>query len=296
MKRRILSIVACTLAVTLLVGVAGASESKKSAKGAPNAEAIGWKLGCQAWSFNRFTVFEAIDKTAELGLHYIELFPGQKLSPAKPEVPFDHNSPAELRTEVLAKLKSAKVKALNYGVVGLSKDEAESRKVFDFAKAMGMETIVSEPREDILPMIDKLTKEYGINVAIHNHPKPSRYWSHENVLKATKDCSKRIGACADTGHWARSGIVPLDALKALEGRIVSFHFKDLGEIGNKEAHDIPWGTGVCDVKAMLTEIHRQGVKAVFSIEYEHNWDNNLPDIAKCVKYFDDVAKELAKSE
>ena len=37
---------------------------------------------------------------------------------------------------------------------------------------------------------------------------------------------------------------------------------------------------------MLAEIHRQGVKAVFSIEYEYNWDNSLPDIAQSVKYFD----------
>ena len=31
-------------------------------QGAPNAEKLGWRLGCQAYSFNRFTFFEAIDK------------------------------------------------------------------------------------------------------------------------------------------------------------------------------------------------------------------------------------------
>ena len=41
-------------------------------KGAPHAEKLGWRLGCQAWTFNRFTFYEAMDKTAELGLHYIE--------------------------------------------------------------------------------------------------------------------------------------------------------------------------------------------------------------------------------
>jgi len=53
-----------------------------------------------------------------------------------------------------------------------------------------------------------------------------------------------------------------------------------------DAHDVPWGTGVCDVKGMLIEIHRQKLKAVFSIEYEYHWDNSLPEIAKCVAYFD----------
>ena len=44
---------------------------------------------------------------------------------------------------------------------------------------------------------------------------------------------------------------------------------------------------------MLTEIHRQGFKGPFSIEYEHNWLNSLPEIAESVKYFDKVAAELA---
>ena len=34
------------------------------AEGAPNAEKLGWRLGCQAYSFNRFTFFDAIDKIA----------------------------------------------------------------------------------------------------------------------------------------------------------------------------------------------------------------------------------------
>jgi L-ribulose-5-phosphate 3-epimerase len=55
---------------------------------------------------------------------------------------------------------------------------------------------------------------------------------------------------------------------------------------------VPWGTGVNNVKGMLTEILRQGVKAVFSIEYEHNWTSSVPEIALCVAYFERVAGEL----
>lgn len=35
------------------------------------------------------------------------------------------------------------------------------------------------------------------------------------------------------------------------------------------------------------------LKAVFSIEYEHNWTSSLPEIARCVAYFEQVAGELA---
>jgi hypothetical protein len=47
------------------------------------------------------------------------------------------------------------------------------------------------------------------------------------------------------------------------------------------------------VKAMLTEIRRQGIKGVFSVEYEHNWTSSLPEIGESVKYFDKVAAGLA---
>ena len=244
-------------------------------KGAPHAEKLGWRLGCQAYSFNRYTFYEALDKNASLGLHYIEAYPGQKLSQDKPDVQINESMPAAARQEVKQRLADLDIKLVNYGVCGLSKDEAQSRKTFEFAKDMGIETIVSEPPRDAFDTIEKLCEEFQINVALHNHPKPSPYWNPDTVLEACQGRSKRIGACADTGHWMRSDLNPIEQLKKLEGRIISFHFKDLNKFG-EGAHDVPWGTGQGDVKAMLAEIKRQGIKAVFSIEYEHNWTSSVP--------------------
>lgn len=263
------------------------------ATGAPHAEKLGWRLGCQAYSFNRFSFFEAVDKTASLGLRVIEMYPGQKMSVEKPDVRVGDGMSADARKEVKSKLEAARVALVNYGVCGLPNDEAACRRTFEFAKDMGIETLVSEPPPEAFDLLDKLCEEYKINVALHNHPEPSRYWNPETVLKMCEDRSKRIGACADTGHWMRSGINPLDAVKKLEGRIIGFHFKDLNKYGKQGAHDVPWGTGKADVRAILKEILRQGIKAVFSIEYEHNWENSLPEIAQCVEYFDKVAAELA---
>ncbi|MBW8041472.1 MAG: DUF1080 domain-containing protein [Planctomycetes bacterium] len=250
-----------------------------------------WRLGMQAYTFNRFTFYEAVDKTRALGLRYIEAYPGQRLSKEKPNIQTNHNMPAREKKEMLQKLHEARVKLVNYGVVGLPNNEAECRKVFNFARDMGIETIVSEPKEDALDLIDKLCEEFKINVAIHNHPKPSHYWNSDTVLKACKGRSKRIGACADTGHWLRSGLNPLNELKKLKGRIISLHFKDLDG-----GHDVIWGTGKCDVKAMLTELDRQNFKGVFSIEYEHNWLNSMPEIAECVPYFERTAAELGQTD
>jgi sugar phosphate isomerase/epimerase len=260
--------------------------------GAPNAEKLGWHLGCQAWTFHDSTLFEAIDKTASLGLRYIEAFPGQKLSTERPNVKFDQNSPADVREAVRKKLADSNVNLLSYGVLKLFKDVAKSRKTFEFAKAMGIETLVAEPEEGAGETLDKLCKEYCMMVAIHNHPKPSHYWNPDTVLKFCQGRSERIGDCADTGHWIRSGLNPIKCLKKLQGRIIEFHFKDLNEAG-PQAHDVPWGTGVSDVKGMLTEIHRQKLAAIFYVEYEYNWGKSLPEIAQSVAYFDHVAVELA---
>lgn len=270
-----------------------AASAAELADGALHAEKLGWHLGCQAYSFNRFSFFEAIEKTKSVGLGYIEMYPGQKLSADKPDVRTNESMPAEVRKEVLQRLADAGVKLVNYGVCGLQNNEDSCRRTFEFAKDMGIQTLVSEPPFDAFDLLDKLCGEYEINVALHNHPEPSRYWNPDTVLEQCKGRSKRIGSCADTGHWMRSGINPLDAIRKLEGRIISFHLKDLNKYGRQGAHDVPWGTGKADMEAILAELHRQDFQGVFSIEYEHNWENSVPEIAECVKYFDKVASKWA---
>jgi len=321
--KRIAVIVAAAIVFGLLLqaprgdnaGVATAACGSCGTSAPHVAEAkLGWRLGVQAYTYRGVTFFEAIDKASALGIHYIEAYSRQKVGKRFGNAVTGPEMSDKVVAAVKAKLKSAGVKLVCYGVVRLSNNEAACRKMFDFARKMGIETIVSEPPENAFELIDKLCEEYGINVAIHNHPKPSHYWSPEAVLKACKGRSKRIGACADTGHWARSGLDPVECLRKLEGRIISFHLKDIAgkpaaakapaktarkapKKGKKpkraKIHDVPFGTGVCDMDAILAEMKRQGVKAVFSIEYEDQ--RNLDaDMAKCVKYWNAKTAELAK--
>jgi sugar phosphate isomerase/epimerase len=231
------------------------------AMGTQSAQAEeGWRLGMQAYSFNRFTFYEAVDKTRALGMEYIEAYPGQRLSDKHGDARFHHDMSPELRQEVKQMLRDKGVKLINYGVVGLPNNEAECRKVFDFARDMGIETIVSEPPENAIGLIDRLCQEYKIYVALHNHPEPSFYWNPDTVLRLVEGRSKWIGACADTGHWTRSGVDPVEAVRKLEGRIISFHFKDLTEFGNKRAHDVPWGTGKSKAREVLEETGPPGLQ------------------------------------
>lgn len=243
----------------------------------------GWKLGLQAWTLNKLTFAEAADQAAKLGLKYIESFPGQKIGGG-----IDGTMVCEMdaatQGKVLAMLKEKGVSLVNYGVAGAS-GEAGWRKLFAWAKAMGIGTIVSEPAEADLDTVSKLCDEFAINVAFHNHPQPSHYWGPDVVLKAVEGRSKRMGACADTGHWLRSGLDPIECLKKLEGRVISVHLKDLPEKGVKGAKDVPWGTGIANLDGVLKELKRQGFKGVFAIEYE-NWSaTQIEEIGKCVAWF-----------
>jgi sugar phosphate isomerase/epimerase len=254
----------------------------------------GWHLAVQAWSFNRFTLYEAIERTSALGIGWIEAYPGQKLSAQTGDAKFDPSLTPELREQVKQKLKACGVRLVNYGVENMPGDEAGCRKIFDFAKDMGVDTIQAEPAESSLERLDKLCQEYKIGIGIHNHPKQSgsHYWNPEILLAACKGRTNWIGACADTGHWVRSGLDPIASLKKLEGRIRSVHFKDLGKAGDPNAEDVVWGTGVNKAAEALAELNRQAFAGVFAIEYEANWDDNRPQIAGCVAFFNKTAAEL----
>jgi len=247
----------------------------------------GFAIGCQAYTFNRFTVFEAIEKTAQAGGKVIEFYPGQKLSQDEPNVKWDHNASPETIRKVKDKLAEAKITAVNYGVVNIPKEEAEARKIFEFARTLGLYAITTES-VDALDTIEKLVKEYDIKVGFHDHPKRAnnpnyRMWNPNYVISVVKDRDKRIGSCADTGHWVRSGLNPVKCLRILKGRIVSCHLKDLNEMG-LDAHDVPFGCGISDVPALLKELRAQRFDGNISIEYEYHWENSTPEVGQCIGF------------
>jgi len=273
------------LVVGLCVGVASVTGAQTQDK---------WRVGTQSYSFNRFTFEEAMAKTKACGMKYIEVFPDQKVGKEFGDTVFKNMTAAQ-RQQLKQMLKDSGLTLTCYGVITPG-NEQEWRKLFDFVKDMGFETIVSEALEKDLPMIDKLCEEYKIGVALHNHPKPSHYWNYETVLKACEGRSKWIGSCSDTGHWMRSGIDPVVAIKALgkAGRIRSLHFKDLNEMG-PNAHDVPWGTGQGKAREVLAELAAEGFEGPFSAEYEYHWDNSVPEIKQSAEWFKKTAAEVSKT-
>ena len=269
------------------------------------ADKLGWQLAVHSYTFKEFSIFDAIDKSAQVGVKYmsvsgsVNLEENGKIKTIKTPTLSDEQFAA---IQARMKAKGIHTKFVNMGVVKPTADEAESRIIFEAAKRLGIDVLVAEPETHgkmeelpkVMDVVEKLAKEYNIKVAIHNHPGPKNfYWKPETVLAAVNGRSPLLGACCDVGHYVRSGLDTVECLKKLEGRIIALHFKDLNEKSPK-AHDVPWGTGISNVKGMMTELKRQGFKGAFCVEYEYNWKNSAPEIAECVKFFNATCAELAK--
>ena len=250
----------------------------------------GWKVGSQAYTFRLFSLEETLEKLNSIGVKYVEMYPGQKISKSGNETTDFTSITADGKAKIKALLNKYDIEAVAYGVVNASDEDLP--KLFDFAKELGIGILTSESKPNQFDQIEKLCEEYQIKLALHNHPVPSYYWHPEVASRMLEGRSELMGVCADIGHWVRSGLNPVDCLKQLEGRVISLHIKDLNKFGVRDAHDLPWGTGTSNVAGVLHELHRQGFEGAFSAEYEHNWENNLPDVEESIAYFKRVAAQL----
>jgi sugar phosphate isomerase/epimerase len=255
------------------------------------AEKLGWQMAIHERTFQKFPLSEGMDKTAALGLKYMSLSAAVRLKGTN-QVALVNLSDEQIQT--IKKQAQARGLTLVNAYVPLPANEAQCRKSFEFARKMGLDTLVGEPDPAALDTVEKLCKEYNIRVAIHDHPQPSHYWNPQSVLDAIKGRGPLLGACADTGHWMRSGLDPVECLKTLQGHVFCLHFKDLN-VKSRNGHDVPWGTGVGQCKAMMAELKRQGFHGAYCVEYEYDWDNSMPEVAQCVRFFNDTCSELAAS-
>ncbi len=258
-------------------------------------EKLGWRLGIEAYTFHKYTLFEAIARTAQLGLPYMGGLSFQKVSKEMPKNFDDQLTDDELK-QIRLKLDSVGVRLLTYYIHQIPGDKAGCRKVFEFGRKIGIETFMSEPSPEALDTIEKFCDDYDIKVAIHNHDQKASplYWHPEGILKVCQGHSRRIGACGDLGYWMRSGIDPIKAVKTLKNRLITVQMHDLHEL-SPEGHDVSWGTGVGETGRFIEQIHHLGIKpTMFGLEYSYNWFESMPEIARCVEFFNKVSMKLAK--
>ncbi|NLH18326.1 MAG: sugar phosphate isomerase/epimerase [Phycisphaerae bacterium] len=274
-------------------GMGGLKEFSKIRTSTPNAEKLGWRISVQQYTFRDRTFYEMLDVLVKQGVRNVEPAFFLPLSKDKPDLKSGDSLSAENRKEMKKRLDDLGIKMPTY-YGPLEADKTKYRGVFDFAKEMGVETIVAEPPMDALEEIDKLCEEYKINLAIHNHPEGSgsAYWDPKVFAKAVEGKSPRIGGAPDTGHWVRTGLDTLESLKMYGKRILVVHLKDAEVSGKRDSRDVPLGTGKANYSAILQQMVDWKWKGVMTVEYEHLSPQLEQDVAACIKFVEDFASKV----
>jgi inosose dehydratase len=250
----------------------------------------GFTLGTQTYTYRKFTLEQALKKTKELGLHYVEL--------TQVHVPLD--SKPEQLASVLKLCKEYDITPVAYGVQHFSKSGDENRKAFELGKALGLKSLSADPDPDSFDALDKLCDEYKIAIAIHPHgpigkDKLHRWYSAEIILDAVKDHNPLIGTCIDTGHMIRSAklgknLDSADQIRKMGARNFGIHLKDND---NEKDTNVVFGKGALDVPGVLKALREVKFKGAISIEYEAKPEDPSEDMKGCVAVFKESVKKLA---
>ncbi len=233
-----------------------------------------FKMGLQSYSLRGLTsggqadLKKALAATRELGVHYWEAFPAH--------IPLtdDRDKIHAIKDE----LQASGVHADGWGVTGLGKDEAANRKVFEFARALGLSYVSADPEPDSFDALDKMVEEYGIGVGIHNHGPGHKYALIDTIARAIQDHSPKIGCCIDTGHFLRSRQDPVHAVEVFGKRVYGVHLKD---VKNAETFTV-LGQGDLRTVDLLKALAGNKYDHCLAIEYEEKEENPLEDIKLCL--------------
>ncbi len=143
-------------------------------RGRGQGNELGWRLTLMAYTFRERTLFDAIDQAKALGIRNLEAYSWQKVSPDTGDVQFNADAPPAVLAKVKITLDDAGVRLIGYYFHELGKDKAETQKVFDFAKVMGVQYIVCETAPTRSTGWRNWPRVLRIAVAVHNHPSRRR--------------------------------------------------------------------------------------------------------------------------
>lgn len=244
----------------------------------------GLKVGVASYSLRDLPLDACIHAIQRVALHFVSI--------KDRHLPM--NSTAEQRKEVAQKFRSAGIEPISCGVVTIKNDEKNARNAFEYARDIGVPTIICDPDPAALPLCDKLVKEYGIKLAIHNHgPEAKHFKSPYDVRKTVQEFDPRIGLCIDVGHTARAGVDPPEAIRTCKARLYDLHFKDISDPhGRSAATEVEVGRGVLDIPGMLRALIEINYAGHVGFEHEKDPKDPIPGLAESVGYTKGVLRDL----
>lgn len=240
---------------------------------APETEEA-FKLGVAGYTFYKFDLQTTLETLQRCDVKYLCIK--------------DFHLPVESSDE---EIKAFHKKCAEYGVKGYAvgplymKTKEDIDKYFNYAKRVGVKTIVGVPGYELLPYVDQKVKEYGFNYAIHLHgPDIEIYQDADEVWEKTKDLDPRVGMCLDIGHDTRNGKDPVADLKKYHTRVFDVHLKDV--TGDTSlGYSVEVGRGIIDIPAFIKALREVNYTGVVSLEHERNMDNPFLGIAESIGYF-----------
>lgn len=245
----------------------------------------GFPMGIQSYSLRGFGVEGALEKTHELELHWIEFF--------RAHYPPTLNE--DKLKEMNDRLEKLDISISCHGVQGFDANHEQNELFFKFAKAAKIRNISADPTPDSFESLDKLVKQYDIRIAIHNHGPGARYDKPADGLKAVEKWDKRIGFCADLGHYIRSGVDPVKVIHELGERLYGIHLKDFAEM-QANTKGVILGKGHLDVAGVFKALKAVKFPAdgALSLEYEENPKDPIAEIRQCLAIASEAAQKVAK--
>jgi sugar phosphate isomerase/epimerase len=250
-----------------------------------------WKFGIAMWTFHTFPFVDGLNKVDSAHLQYIEPNTFTKTGPAFNDSALLQLSPAGVeKFKAMIAAKGMKLETIY--IVGDS-TLGTWKKQFEIAKQLGVKYVTGEPALNLWDGIDSLAGAYGVKVAIHEHWKGvSHYWDTDTTLMAIKN-HPNFGVCADLGHWPKSGVNPVDAVKKLAGHILVVHLKDIAAYNDPTLKDVPVGTGKVDFPAVFAELKKQNFNGYIYIERDaEDQPSNLPSVLQTITYYNDQITKL----
>jgi sugar phosphate isomerase/epimerase len=221
------------------------------------------KIGIQTWTLRNMDFDQVVDFCVKHKIKYVQMI-GKHMEPT---------APLEETKRKKAVLDKNGLVCYTFGVAGTSMNKEENRKLFEFAKAMGIKIIVVEPRDMAQwDNLEELVKEYDIKLAIHNHGIESVYGNPETVKKILNARDKRIGVCLDVGHATGAGFDAGKVFHEYDGRVWDIHLKDKKvetADGKKVILDVEIGTGQSNYKGLFSELKQAKWDGVLAIETDN---------------------------
>src|SRR5215831_3095607 len=205
---------------------------------------LGLKVGVATYTLRDLPIEQAIAGVKRVGLKYVSI------KNVKNHIDLSHTS--EERKQRAQMFRDAGLTPLSVGNVSMRSGEADIRKAFEYARDIGVPTIVCAPSLDAIPFLDKMVKEFDIRLAIHNHgPEDKGFFpSPYDVMRAVEKFDQRIGLCIDVGHTARASVDPAESILKCKDRLYDCHMKDISALGDKNT-PIEGGRGILDSKSIL---------------------------------------------